>query len=121
MTLEGRLVPVILLPRFTTLAGGGIPFRTFPIDIQAYEAIRLGLWRGPVMGVPCPMNFYLEESQTREVWDVLGGGGIQIAEEEETPIEVDLSKKWFRLTVVIEDRDSFATCWAQGFLVKRQE
>jgi hypothetical protein len=42
-------VPLVLLPRFSTLAGAQA-FYARAIDVTAYPALDLTLWRGPLLG-----------------------------------------------------------------------
>jgi len=120
VTLDGRLVPVVLYPRFTTFVGEGVQFRTFAVDVAPYEGARLAFWRGPIVGDPSAvLKFFLEESQTRDDWAQLGST-IEPSEASETGVEVTFTRKWFRVTAEIALGSGSVTCWGQGVLVKRE-
>ena len=120
MTLDGQLVPVVLYPRFTTFVGEGVPFRTFPLDVAAYEGAQLSFWRGPMLGDMSPiLKFFLEESQTQDKWTILGSA-VEPGEAVETLVDVTFTRKWFRVTAEISLGPGYVTCWGQGFLVKRE-
>lgn len=123
MTMDGKYVPVILYPRFTTLVGEGVEFFTFPLDIAAYEGARLTFWRGPLLGTLPQMKFYLEESIDRQIWSTCSGipaTGFEISEATEAEKQFTFSKKWFRAMAILVGANATGTCWAQGFLVRRE-
>ena len=44
--MAGRLVPLVLLPRFTSFAEG--IFQTVPMDVSDFQRAIVTVWRGPV-------------------------------------------------------------------------
>ena len=121
---EGKLVPVVLLPRFTTLLGdGGSNFETLPLDLAPYEEARITLWRSAMQGTGTPaLIFYLEESTDRNTWTACEGtsGGVQINANEEFVQDFSFRRKWFRLRAHLQGTHPAVTCFAQGLLVRRQ-
>lgn len=121
MALEGRLVPIVLHPRFTTLAGEGVQFFTFPVDVSAYEGARLTFWRGPTVvasGSP-KLNFGLETSVNRDTWTTLLS--FDIPSDTEVEKTVTFTRKWFRLLCDYANGNGTTTLWVQGWLVKREQ
>ena len=120
MAFEGKLVPVVLYPRFTTLAGEGVQFFTFPLDVEAYEGARLTFWRGPILSSTAPvLRFHIEESMDRDHWTALTGSSFDPAEDSEEEKNPRFSMKWFRAMAEFVGGTGTVTCWAQGFLVRR--
>lgn len=123
---EGRQVPVVLLPRFTTLLGRAKEtFPTLPLDVTAFEGARITLWRATMHGTNTPTAyFHLEESTDRLMWSpcgTTGEDGVEIdAAETEQAVAFVFTKKWFRARVELKGTNPAVTCWAQGFLLRRQ-
>jgi hypothetical protein len=112
-------VPVILLGRYTTLAGSD-PFVTSPILVAEYSAIELGVWRGPMDDLLGLFEFELEESMDQVTWTMIDSTGV-VPPGTETPMSTDLSRAWLRAKVRL-NAASFpvVTCYAVGFLLKRR-
>jgi hypothetical protein len=121
-TLEGRLVPIVLHPRFTSIGGSGVQFYTFPVDVSAYEGALLTFWRGPTLvssGTPL-LNFHFEQSMNRQEWSGMSGSPFNIASDDEVEKTLEFTMKWFRLMNDYANGTGITTLWAQGWLVKRQ-
>lgn len=111
-------VPVVLLGRYTTLAGSD-PFVTSPILVAEYSAIELGIWRGPMDDLLALFEFELQESVDQVTWTPIDATSVPASTE--TPMSTDLSRTWLRAKVRL-NATSFpvASCYAVGFLVKRR-
>ena len=112
---------IILLPRFTTLAGEG-NFTTQAMNVAAYESAEISVWMGRIVG-DGSVAAEIEESTDRVVWSLCAGtssvGMIPLTEELLTP---DFSKAWMRLKMLLSagiDASPIATVWAAGFANKR--
>jgi hypothetical protein len=121
MALDGRLAPVILVPRYTTYLGPGV-FPGFPIEVAAFEGARISLWRGILHGTTPAFGYLFEESTDRQTWSAVPGTSfIDPGEDLEQQYPLSLTKRWFRGTVSVQGTSSGATCWAQGYFVRREE
>ena len=112
---------IVLLPRFTTLAGA-TEFTTQPMDVSQYGGIQFQLWRGPFRTAsPTPaekFTVYLEESLDAQTW-VLGPsapGAHVVAASEPRFFSYGFRLRWFRVRVDVEGDDPLVTCWAEGLL-----
>lgn len=125
-TYDGLQVPVVLLPRFTTLLGQAEDeFPTLPLDVTAFETARITLWRASMQGLSTPTAFFLfEESTDRLVWtpcELTSTSGETIpTHDTEKVVAFPFGRKWFRLRVRLVGGNPALTCWAQGFLIRRQ-
>ena len=122
---DGRMTPVILLPRFTTLLGQDRDeFLTLPIDVTAFESARITLWRATLQGtgVDLASTFFFDESTDRDTWTACEGTipSQYLPANTELVVEFGFGRKWFRLRVRLNGTDPAATCWAQGFFIRRQ-
>lgn len=123
--MAGELTPLVMLPRFTTLAGAAT-FTTIAMDVTDYQTAILNFWRGKMVAnttfaVTC------EESTDQETWTTCAGtncSGFDPGELTEDQASATLKKRWFRLKVVLAGTGGAypeATCWAVGFLEDRQQ
>ncbi|MCE9635093.1 MAG: hypothetical protein K8T90_05240 [Planctomycetes bacterium] len=123
--MAGELVPLVMLPRYTTFAGT-TPFYTIAMDVTEYEKAILNVWRGQ-MRTGCTFSMYFEESTDSNSWTNCAGVTPPVdpgpgAEAQYVPT---LRKRWFRLRLELTAAttpDDFATvsCWAVGFLERRE-
>ena len=120
---EGQLVPIVLFPRFTSLLGA-TTFYGFAYDVRAYSAVRVTMWRGPLVGDPsATFKFYFEESTDRVNWVACNGtaSGEDPGENAESQGSFAVTHRWFRSLVTMQGLSPppGVTCWAQGFLFQR--
>ncbi len=130
--MAGELVPLVMIPRFTTLVGKvgeslAYPgYKTIGLEVSAFELATLNCWRGPIFGGGTPdptMKIYFEESSDQENWTVCGsasGTGNTIGVETETQVSPGFSKRWFRVRIVLTGDAPVVTCWVVGFLQERE-
>lgn len=128
--MAGELVPLVLLPRYTTYAGkpaSGIQyFSTIGMDVTAYQNAIVNTWRGKVVGSTTPgFTIWFEESTDQNVWSACtgspgGASGGDPGENAETQYTLTLKKRWFRVRVQLGGADNVASCWAVGFLEERE-
>jgi len=125
--MTGPLVPVVMVPRYTTYVGAG-EYATAPLNVEPYHKVALTFWTGPLVGQAAPVatfSAYLEESHDAVAWVQCTVDGI--SQPYDDPGAVALMKiafkmRWFRIRVVLtaDDADVAAiTLWAAGSFVER--
>ena len=130
--MAGEIVPLVMIPRFTTYAGHAsfvttpMEFITVPLDVAKYSRAVLTVFRGPLVGAtePTPATFSLvfETSHDGVAWFELHTP-ITTASDT-TNLDLVLDRRWFRVRVGITVSSAPAskgaiTCWAAGSLVSR--
>jgi hypothetical protein len=119
--MAGNLVPLVLIPRFTTYAGPH-EFKTVGMDVTQFQNAIVSVWRGELGGSGTPdVDFYLEESSDQETWTQCSGitQPFTPAVGLEVQYVVELRKRWFRIQVDLSGTGPIVTCWAAGFLEER--
>jgi len=118
--MPGELVPLVLLPRYTTFAGVD-DFVTLAMDVTDYSSAIVNLWRGKLLGTNPTMTVLLEESSDQVTWFTCSGGSTPaLVEDDEVQRVATLNKRWFRIKVTLGGTSSpVGTCWAVGFLERR--
>ena len=116
--MPGALVPLVLFPRYTALAGA-TEFKTAPLDVNDYANAIVNIWRGKMMGATGTLRSTCEESTDQVSWTVCGGTTADLVHAEDTEVQVvaHLQKRWFRL--VLEVTANSVACWAVGSLERR--
>jgi len=113
---------VILLPRFTTLAGVE-NFDTQPMNVAAYESGEIAVWMGPLLGTGT-VTAEFQESTDGVVWSQCGGSASSlVTPQTEILLTPEFSKAWMRLRMILNigTGDSpIATVYAVGNLDKRR-
>jgi len=125
--MAGELTPLVQLPRYTTYAGlpstGSILyFSTIAMDVTEYQKAILNIWRGKLIGTAPTVAFTLQESTDQVNWSTCGGttAAFDPGENNETQYNATLTKRWFRLIVLLGGADNIVSCWAVGFLEQRE-
>ena len=113
----GEKVPVVFLPRFTTLAGANT-FITTPMDFLGFEKAELTFWRGDYVPgdtvPPAPITADFESSADLETWataetvPVPGTAGLA------TQVTVVPTQRYLRLSVIQTAKQS-TTVWCSGY------
>jgi len=119
--MKGELVPVVMIPRFTSYLGVGT-YTTVPLDISDFESITMEFWRGKLRSGT--FTAYLEQAsepwEDNSLWSALST--INTADTSSFE-DLTFSKvPYFRIRIVLADPTFLAsgiTCWAAGFLRKR--
>jgi hypothetical protein len=127
--MAGELVPLVMLPRYTTYAGliSGEYFTTMAIDVTQYQNAIVNVWRGLIVGTAGspPIITKFEESTDQVSWTECAGspdGSIIVypAQNVEKQYTLTLTKRWFRMKVQLGHATNIVSCWAVGFLERRQ-
>jgi hypothetical protein len=120
--MAGELVPLVLLPRFTTLVSNQ-EFVTVGMDVTDYSMAIVNVWRGGVIGATTPgVLFYFQESTDQVNWTICAGtssSGQTPGANAEAQYNATLTKRWFRIKAVLGGADNAVSCWAVGFLEDR--
>jgi hypothetical protein len=120
MQMAGELVPLVLLPRYTTYAGDS-EFTTIAMDVTDYTTAYVNAWRGVLLGTTPTFAIVFQESTDQQTWTTCTNGtGGDPGEETEAQYTPTLKKRWFRAKVTLTGTAPVATCWAIGFLELRQ-
>jgi hypothetical protein len=122
--MAGELVPLVLLPRYTTYVGrpasGTNFYSTIAMDVTEYTSAIVNVWRGKILGTSASIAFTFQESTDQVEWTDCSGvtAGVDPGENVETQYVATLKKRWFRVKVLM-GTDAIASCWAVGFLEQR--
>lgn len=108
--MQGEMVPVVLLPRFTTFAGGG-RYETAPLDVTDYDRLVVEYGCGTVYGGGS-VTVLFEESHDGIEWFELDSTAVAV------DVRVDLTRRWLRVAAVVGSGKAI-TCWCQGQLRRR--
>ena len=117
--MSGELVPLVLLPRYTTYAGVGT-YTTIAMDVTEYQSAIVNVWRGVLNGGGT-VTISFEESTDQVNWTTCtDGAGGDPGTDSETQYTPTLKKRWFRAKVVTTGTEVVTvTMWAVGFLEMR--
>ena len=118
--MAGELVPLVMLPRYSTYAGA-TTFYTIAMDVTEYQAAILNVWRGPGPATG-EFDMYLEESTDAIAWSDCSGvsNPLNPTADTETQYVPLLKKRWFRIRLVLSGASAIVSCWAVGFLERRE-
>lgn len=116
---QGELVPLVLVPRFSTYAGA-TEFVTIAMDVTQYQNAIVNAWRAVLLGTSPTFLMELQESSDQVNWTTCTGGtGFDPGQTTEVQKNAELNKRWFRIKVILTGTGVVATCWAVGFLEQR--
>lgn len=98
----GELVPVVMLPRFTSYVGPSM-YATVPMRVEQFEFANVIFWRGPLVGgaASTPFQAYFEESHDAVTWTATNSSVSQpvTAVNQSDPVMLTFLKRWFRVRV----------------------
>jgi len=117
--MAGELVPLVLLPRYSSLVSSH-SFTTIGMEVSAYSKAIVNVWRGAVTNSGT-FAVVFEESTDQLTWTTCtnGTGGDPGAGSEAQYVP-ELNKRWFRIKVTLSGTDPSVSCWAIGFLEMRE-
>jgi hypothetical protein len=120
--MAGELVPLVMLPRYSSYNGAG-DFTTIGMEVTDYTSAILNVWRGPFNGSGT-VAFSCEESTDQTNWTTCSGtnvAGYDPGQNNEGQAVATLKKRWFRVKVAVAGTGAIGvTCWAIGFLEQRE-
>ena len=118
--MAGELVPLVLIPRYSSYCGA-YNFTTIAMDVTEYQNAIVNVWRSELAGTGSAFQISFEESTDQDTWTTCtngsGGDPGQNTEAQYTP---ELKKRWFRAKVALTGTQPVASVWAVGFLELRQ-
>ena len=118
--MAGNLTPLVMLPRFSSF-NGAATFTTVGMDVTDFTKAILNVWRAPMNGTSPTFAISFEESTDQENWGTCSGGsGGDPGANTEAQYTPTLSKRWFRVKLVLGGTQPSVTCWAIGFLEQRE-
>jgi hypothetical protein len=119
--MAGELVPLVLLPRYTSYVGQST-FTTIGMEVTDYANAIVNVWRGKLTGTSPTFGVTFEESTDQSNWTMCAGttANADPGQEMEAQFTAQLTKRWFRIKVVLGGTTPAATCWAIGFLEMRE-
>jgi hypothetical protein len=125
MGARGELVPLVLVPRFTSYLGSA-EYASVPLDVSAFSGGTATLWRGRLVGTGATFALYTETSHDGYVWSgypVGPGGPVPYDPGDDASTEVGLAfaHRWFRVRLVLGGTDPGVTCWLTGLLEYRTD
>lgn len=117
--MAGILVPLVLIPRYTTLSGN-TTFTTIGMDVTEYEKAIVSYWRSSGVSAGTPTATF-EESMDQLNWTTCSGGPYtDPGANTETQFQPVLTKRWFRISITLVNANSACTFWCIGFLMQRE-
>ncbi len=127
--MEGELVPLVLIPRFTSyLCGTAREFVSVQLDVAEFQNALVSLWRGPLLGSGEPgeptFTAYMETSQDGTVWTVTPplSSGHDPGANGTLALNVGFPHlKFLRIRIKLTGTGPAVTCWCTGFLQYRIE
>lgn len=118
MALTGEIVPIVLIPRFSTFAGAGTAYPGIAIDVTDYDSGTVRAWRGPILGTSSPgLSLVIEHSSDGLNWSQLVAPSLASV----TTVEVTLTltRRFLRITATLSGTNPAVTLWCSGQLRKR--
>ena len=114
---------VVLLPRFTALAGNH-DFETTPMEVSRQGGIQLQVWRGPIRTTSGPgtLGILMQESLDGLTWSQPGASGatagsaLLVPESAPLFLSWTFRLRWWKVTFVLSGTNPLVTCWAEGLL-----
>ncbi len=118
--MAGELVPLVLIPRYTTYAGAST-FTSIAMDVSEYQKAIVNVWRGKLTGTSPTFTVSFQESTDQDSWTTCtNGSGGDPGAETEAQYSPTLAKRWFRIVLTLAGNDPVGSAWAIGFLEMRQ-
>jgi hypothetical protein len=117
--MAGTLVPLVLLPRYTTLSGA-TTFTTIGMDASEYEKAILSFWRSSGANLSS-ITINYEESIDQSNWTTCSGGAFaDPGANTEGQHQPTITKRWFRISVTLTGAGATTSVWCIGFLQMRE-
>jgi len=117
--MAGTYVPLVLLPRYTTISGA-TTFTTIAMDVTDYEKAVVDFWRSAGSNL-ATLTINFEESMDQVTWTTCAGGAFtDPGANSQTQFVPQLTKRWFRITLAPTASNCVVTLWCIGFLMMRE-
>ena len=124
--MKGTLVPLVMIPRFTSYVGPGT-YVTVPLPVAGFSEVAIEFWRGELLGgstpvTPATFEAFFEEAHEAESTEWIKFNSVAITADGVGLYKYSLTRRYFRMRIVLTaDIDYYCaiTCWASGSLVQR--
>jgi len=91
------------------------------MEVTDYSKAIVNVWRGSLTGTSPTFAVSFEESTDQSNWTVCNNGaGGDPGADMETQYSPIITKRWFRITIVLGGTGPAVACWAIGFLELRE-
>lgn len=118
--MAGELVPLVLVPRYSTFVGAH-SFTTTGMEVSDYSKAIVNVWRGAMTGTSPTFAVQFEESTDQSNWTICTNGtGGDPGANAEAQYSPELTKRWFRIKITFGGTDPAGSTWAIGFLEMRE-
>jgi len=119
--MAGELVPLVMLPRYTSFVGAG-DFTTIAMEVSDYTAAIVNTWRGALLGSAPTFGITFQESTDQVTWATCSGTSADADPGASTEVQytATLKRRWFRVKVTLGGTNPAGSCWAIGFLELRE-
>lgn len=117
--MAGELVPLVLIPRYSSFCGVG-SFTTIAMEVTDYDGAKVNVWRGPLAGGGTFQVAFEESTDGTNFSTCSGATPGDPGQDTETQYSPTLNKRWFRIKVTTTGSNPHVTCWAMGYLVMRE-
>lgn len=117
--MSGVMVPLVLVPRYTTYAGPA-DFTTIGVDVTEYSEASIAVWRGNLAGAPGTFALNFQGSLDQKTWGNLLGSDQDPGALTEVLYEFQLKLPYLRMILKLTGTDAVVTAYACGYLRARQ-
>jgi len=119
--MTGEMVPLVVLPRFTSYVGAGT-FSTAPMDVSEFTGGEVTFWRGPLVGgaAMAPFTTHFEGSHDALNWTAVSPPVTSA--NASSWFALPFPKRWFRVRVVLQADGSGVvgiSLWLAGAIERR--
>lgn len=126
--MKGDLVPVVMIPRFTSYVGEGT-YTTVPMDVSGFKSATLEFWRGLLHGTVGQVSFNAHFEEAAQPSPPSASDWVALISPISAPntsslLPLTFTRQFFRIRIELatsDDTNNLAaiTCWAAGSLEKR--
>jgi hypothetical protein len=126
--MKGELVPVVMIPRFTSYVGAGT-YTTIPIDVSGFKLATLEFWRGQLLGTVGDVSFEanFEEASQADPPSINDWHALVTAitaPNDSDLLTLEFTRQFFRVRIAMSygaasNKLTALTCWAAGSLERR--
>jgi len=118
--MAGELVPLVLVPRYSTFVGAH-SFTTTGMEVSDYSKAIVNVWRSEMLGTSPTFAVEFQESTDQSTWTTCtNGASADPGSNTEAQYSPELTKRWFRIKVTLTGTGPAVSAWAIGFLEMRE-
>ena len=124
MATKGKLVPIVLIPRFTSFVSVGT-YSSVAIDVSGYSGGTVVAWPGPVYnsgGAAPGLLVKIQDSEDGDHWFDIDNINLDSVTSGE--LDFALTRRWLRASTYLHNSGMTSdpigvTCWCTGSLESR--